>query len=361
MAKRATVMSTTNIVDNLAAVLHGKLDIRLETISIPDLKENEVLLSMGSVGICGSDLKYWTEGKCGIFTLGQPMVMGHEGSGTVTKIGPGVKSLKIGDRVAVEPGVPCRQCDLCKNGRYNLCKDIFFCATPPDNGNLCMYYKHPADFCFKLPDNVSLDEGALLEPLAVAIYSCRRGNVGLGTKVFVCGSGPVGILTMLVAKQMGASKVLITDIDDTRLNMARQMGADVTLKVTSNDARYVANQIEGMMGGQPGVSIECSGADLSYATAIHATYPGGCVVTVARHKNSSDIPLNHAATKEVDIKGIFRYANCYPAALDFVTNSVVDLKPLITHHFPLQDTNTAFETARSPDAHALKVMIHCNK
>ncbi|XP_060067937.1 sorbitol dehydrogenase-like [Ylistrum balloti] len=347
--------------DNLAAVLHGKLDIRLEKIAVPELEKNEVLLSMGSVGICGSDLKYWTEGKCGIFTLGQPMVMGHEGSGTVVKVGQGVRTLNIGDRVAIEPGVPCRKCALCKNGRYNLCKSIFFCATPPDDGNLCMYYKHPADFCFRLPGNISLDEGALLEPLAVAIYSCRRGNVRLGTKVLVCGSGPVGILTMLVAKQIGASKVLITDIDDNRLQVARQMGADLTLKVTSNDPMCLADQVEVIMEGQPEVSIECSGADISYATAIHATYPGGCVVTVARYKNSGGIPLNIAATKEIDIKGIFRYANCYPAALDFVNNSGVDLKPLITHHFDLQDTIDAFEAARSRDARAVKVMIHCNK
>ncbi|OWF35012.1 Sorbitol dehydrogenase [Mizuhopecten yessoensis] len=363
LAWRRTVMASPcdSVTGNLAAVLHGKLDIRLEKIAVPELEENEVLLAMGSVGICGSDLKYWIEGKCGIFTLGQPMVMGHEGSGTVARVGPGVKSLTIGDRVAVEPGVPCRKCALCKKGRYNLCKKICFCATPPDDGNLCRYYKHPADFCFKLPDQVSLDEGALLEPLAVAIYSCRRGNVALGTKVLVCGSGPVGILTMLVAKQMGASKVLITDIDDIRLEMANRMGADLTLKVTSDDSMCLAKQIEVMMGGQPEVSIECSGADLSYATAIHATFPGGCVVTVARHKNSGDIPLNHAATKEVDIKGIFRYANCYPAALDFVTNSGVDLTPLITHHFNLMNTTSAFEAARSRDAHAVKVMIHCNK
>ncbi|XP_060559810.1 sorbitol dehydrogenase-like [Ruditapes philippinarum] len=347
--------------ENLAAVLHGPLDVRFEKISVPEPGHNEVLLSMGSVGICGSDIKYWQTGKCGRFTVEAPMVMGHEAAGTVVKVGPGVQSLKVGDRVAIEPGVPCRICHLCKTGRYNLCKDVFFCATPPDHGNMCKFYKHPADFCFKLPDHVSLDEGAMLEPLAVALYSCKRGNVGPGSRVLICGAGPVGILAMMVAKQMGAASVLLTDISDNRLSVAKSLGANHVIKVNTDDPKELANQIEATMGCQPDVSIECSAVDFSFRTAIYATYPGGSIVMVGRGSFDVTIPYTIAATKEVDIKGLFRYANCYPAALDFVATGAIDVKSLVTHHFPLLETVEAFKTAKSPSSNAMKVIIHCDQ
>ncbi|KAL4239697.1 hypothetical protein ACF0H5_000501 [Mactra antiquata] len=346
---------------NTAAVLHGPLDVRFENIKIPDLGENDVLLRMGSVGICGSDLKYWKLGKCGRFTIETPMVMGHEAAGTVVKLGTKVKNLKIGDRVAIEPGVPCRMCDLCKTGKYNLCKDIFFCATPPDDGNMCQFYKHPADFCFKLPDNMSLDDGAMLEPLAVAVYSCKRGQVQPGSRVLICGAGPVGILAMQVAKNMGAASVLLTDIDDHRLSTAKTMGADYILKVNTDDPKLLAEQITTIMGEEPNVSIECSGVDFSFRTAIHATYPGGSIVMVGRGSFDVTIPYTIAATKEVDIKGIFRYANCYPAALAYVSSGVIDVKSLISHHFSVSEVVKAFETASTPQCKAIKVMIHCEE
>lgn len=347
--------------ENIAAVLYGPLDVRFDRLPIPEPGHNEVLLSMGSVGICGSDLKYWQTGKCGRFTLETPMVMGHEAAGTVAKLGAGVQHLKVGDRVAIEPGVPCRTCKLCKSGRYNLCKDVFFCATPPDDGNLCRFYKHPADFCFKLPEHVSLDEGAMLEPLAVAVYSCKRGKVRPGSKVLICGAGPVGLLAMIVAKKMGASSCLITDIDDNRLSKAQSLGASHVIKVTTDDPKELANQIETALGDQPDVSIECSAVDLSFRTAIYATAPGGSIVMVGRGSFDVTIPYTIAATKEVDIKGVFRYANCYPAALDVVSSGTIDVKSLITHHFSLQDTVAAFQTARSPSSKAIKVIIHCDQ
>ncbi|XP_052762477.1 sorbitol dehydrogenase-like [Mya arenaria] len=347
--------------ENLAAVLHGPLDVRFQQLPIPDLAPDDVLITMGSVGICGSDLKYWQTGKCGRFSLDAPMVMGHEGAGTVLRLGSRVKDLKIGDSVAVEPGVPCRVCRLCKSGRYNLCKDVTFCATPPDHGNLCRLYKHPADFCFKLPPHVSLDEGALLEPLAVAVYSCQRGGVTAGSNVLVCGAGPVGVLTMLVAKRMGAAQVIATDISDHRLAQAMSLGADHVIKVNTDDPRELANDIAETLGEQPDVSVECSGVDFSFRTAIHATYPGGSIVMVGRGSYDVTIPYTVAATKEVDIKGIFRYANNYPAALDFVSSGSVDVRSLISHHFSLKETVQAFQTARDPDAHAMKVIIHCDQ
>ncbi|CAH1796735.1 unnamed protein product [Owenia fusiformis] len=346
---------------NIAAILHGKDDLRLEPYTTVAPGDNEVLLEMGSVGICGSDLKYWKYGKCGRFTVTDPMVIGHEGSGVVAKIGTGVTTLKPGDRVAIEPGVPCRVCKLCKTGRYNICPDVKFCATPPVHGNLCKYYTHPADFCFKLPENVSLDAGALVEPLAVAVYGCERGGVKVGTNVLICGAGPVGLLCIMVARAMGASTIAITDIDDHRLQTAKDLGADHVIKVLTNDCEAMADEIVKAMGECPDVALECSGADSSVVTGIHACQPGGSVVLIGRGSMMPQLPLVAAASKEVDIKGVFRYANCYPKAIDLLRNGSINVDKLITHHFNLKDSTMAFKTAMDRDAKAIKVMIHCDK
>ncbi|XP_013401083.1 sorbitol dehydrogenase-like [Lingula anatina] len=344
---------------NLAAVLHGKDDLRLEEIAVPEPGENEVQLSMGSVGICGSDIKYWAYGQCGRFKLTDPMIIGHEGSGVVTKVGPGVKHLAVGDRVAIEPGVPCRTCELCKEGKYNLCPEVRFCATPPIDGNLSRFYVHAADFCFKLPDTLSMEEGAMVEPLAVCVYGCQRGGVTLGSRVLICGAGPVGIMAMMVAKALGASAVCITDIDNTRLSAARSLGADHVLKVTTGDCEALAGVIQDTLGCHPHVTLECSGSDQSLTTGIHATRPGGSVVLIGRGSMQPAIPIVLAATKEVDIKGVFRYANCYPKAISLLESGKVDVKPLITHRFNLMDSVKAFEAAKDRNSGAIKVMINC--
>lgn len=184
---------------------------------------------MDKVGICGSDVHYWVNGRIGDFVVTKPMVLGHEAAGVVQEVGKGVTHLKagcisyafcknliliflfiLGDRVAIEPGVPCRTCDYCKGGRYNLCLEMAFCATPPFDGNLARFYTHAADFCYKLPDHMTMEEGALLEPLSVAVHACRRAGVTIGQKILICGAGPIGLVCLLTAKAMGASTVIIT-------------------------------------------------------------------------------------------------------------------------------------------------------
>lgn len=186
--------------DNLTAVLHGIEDLRLEQTPIPEINDDEVLLEMDCVGICGSDVHFLVHGRIGPFVCDGPMVIGHEASGVVCKTGKNVKNLKIGDRVAIEPGVPCRICDYCKTGNYNLCPDVKFCACPPNDGNLTRYFAHAADFCFKLPDHVTMEEGALMEPLSVGVHACRRANVQLGSEVLILGAGPIGLVTIIAAK-----------------------------------------------------------------------------------------------------------------------------------------------------------------
>jgi len=281
----------------------------------------------------------------------------------VMAVGDGVKNLKPGDRVAVEPGVPCRHCKYCKEGFYNLCADIIFAATPPVDGTLTRYFKHFADFCFKLPDHVTYEEGAILEPLSVAVHACKRGNVSAGQKVLICGAGPIGLVTLLTAKSFGADMVAITDITQRRLDMAKDMGADVCILIDPNDTpQDTARKVREQMGGDdPDVTLECSGAESSVKLAIYATKSGGCILLVGMGPPEIKIPIISAAVREVDIKGVFRYRNCYPLALWLVSTKKIDLAPLITHRYTLEDTLDAFETARTGAGGAVKVLIACDE
>ncbi|XP_022104671.1 sorbitol dehydrogenase-like isoform X2 [Acanthaster planci] len=346
---------------NLTAVLKKKGKLVLEDTPVPQPGPDEVQIRVHSVGICGSDVHYLVDGKIGRFVVNSPMILGHESSGIVSALGEGVTNLKVGDRVAIEPGVPCRMCSYCKEGRYNLCPDIVFCATPPVDGSLRRFYCHAADFCYRLPDHVTLDEGALLEPLAVGVYSCQRGGVKLGSNVLVLGSGPIGLMCLLSAKAMGAAQIIVTDLDQGRLDMAVMLGAHHALRVDTRDGEKMAHRVEEALGRKPDISIECSGAEPSVQTGIYATKSGGVVVLVGRGRYSLDLPLVNAAVREVDIKGVFRYVNCYPLALEMIASGKVDAKPLITHHFPLEKTLEAFETSRTGAGGAIKVMIHCDQ
>lgn len=345
---------------NLSAVLRKAGDLVVENTEIPTPAENEVQLRMQAVGICGSDVHYWEHGQCGKFLLTSPMILGHEASGIVSAVGEKVTHLSVGDRVAIEPGIPCHLCSFCKEGRYNLCVDMKFNATPPVDGSLRQFYCHPADLCFKLPDHVSFEEGALLEPLSVAIHSCKRGSVGLGTKVLICGAGPIGLVSLLTAKAMGAEKVVITDIVESRLQVAKDLGADLTVLADIKDPNKMADKINNACNGWlPDVTIECSGAPTSLQTAVFATRPGGNIVTVGRGPRNVEVPIADASSREIDIKGVFRYVNCYPTALSMVANGLVDVKPLISHRFSLLESVKAFETAKTGAGGAIKVMIEC--
>uniref|UniRef100_A0A0K8V7I9 Sorbitol dehydrogenase n=1 Tax=Bactrocera latifrons TaxID=174628 RepID=A0A0K8V7I9_BACLA len=345
--------------DNLTAVLYGIEDLRLEQRPIPKIADGEVLLKMDSVGICGSDVHYLVHGRIGDFVLTKPMIIGHEASGIVAKVGKKVKHLAVGDRVACEPGVPCRYCDHCKAGQYNLCPDMIFCATPPYDGNLTRYYKHAADFCYKLPDHVTMEEGALLEPLSVGVHACRRAGVGLGSKVLVLGAGPIGLVTLLAAQAMGAEQVLITDLVQQRLDVAKELGATHTLLMGKDEsAEEVAKKVHQVMGVEPDKSIDCCGAESTTRLSIFATRSGGCVVIVGMGSPEPKIPLINALAREVDIRGVFRYCNDYPAALALVASGKVNVKRLITHHFDITETAKAFETSRYGHGGAIKVMIH---
>ncbi|XP_076445388.1 sorbitol dehydrogenase-like [Babylonia areolata] len=345
---------------NLSAVLFEKGDLRLVERPVPEPGPGEVQLSMRSVGICGSDVKYWTTGAIGPFVVKEPMLLGHECSGVVTKLGPGVTGLEVGDRVAIEPGVPCRRCELCKEGRYNLCPHVFFLATPPDSGALARFHVHAADFCYRLPQQVSFEEGALMEPLSVGLHACRRAGVTMGSKVLVCGAGPIGLSALVSAKAMGASDVIVTDISAERLELAGRMGASHTVCLDAGRTpAEVAQHVRETLGAPPDCAVEASGAQLSVQMAIRALKPGSAFAVVGHGPDDVNIPIVEAIAREIDIRGTFRYVNTWPTAVEMVASGAIDVKPMVTHRFPLEDTLDAFLTARS--GKGVKVIIDCEK
>ncbi|XP_012271950.1 sorbitol dehydrogenase-like [Orussus abietinus] len=346
--------------DNLTAVLYGIEDIRLEQTPIEEPDDDEVLLEMSCVGICGSDVHYVVNGRIGDFVVRKPMILGHESSGIVAKLGKKVKHLKVGDRVAIEPGVPCKSCQFCVRGRYNLCPDMVFCATPPVHGSLRRFYKHSADFCFKLPDHVTMEEGALLEPLSVGVHACKRANVTIGSKVLILGAGPIGLVTLLVAKAMGAGKVILADLLQGRLDVAKKIGADDTLLLNKDySEEETVKKVKDLFGDEPDKTINASGSESSIRLGIFVTKPGGVMVMIGMGPAEVKVPLVHALVREIDIRGVFRYANDYADSLDLVATGKVDLKPLITHNFKLEETLKAFEMSRFNWSETIKVIIHC--
>ena len=332
----------------------------MEQRPVPEITADEVLLEMDCVGICGSDVHYLVHGRIADFILEKPMVIGHEASGVVFKVGANVKHLVVGDRVAIEPGVPCRICTFCKTGKYNLCAEMKFCATPPFNGNLTKYYAHAADFCFKLPDHVSMEEGALLEPLSVGVHACRRADVGLESTVLILGAGPIGLVTLITAKYMGASKIIIADLVQNRLDVAKELGADYTLLIDRADKEEdLVKKVHSTLGSEPDKTIDCCGFESTIRLGLLSTKSGGCMVIVGCGPSEVKLPLISALVREVDIRGVFRYANDYSAALALVSSEKVNVKKLVTHHFDIKQTADAFHTSRYGLEGAIKVMIHC--
>lgn len=275
----------------------------------------------------------------------------------------------MGDRVAIEPGIPCSRCSLCKEGLYNLCPSMEFLATPPINGSLTRYLAHPANFCYPLPPSVSLEEGALLEPLSVAIHACERGKIGLASKVLILGAGPIGLVTLLAARAAGATYIAVTDIRAERLEVARKLGANhvfLTAPSSSPSTPTASSSSISSYVSSPTItgpemvnfthSFECSGSEEAITLGIRSTLPGGKLILVGRgSKDLIGIPIFEASDRELDLIGCFRYRNCYPKALELVASGKIDLSPLVTDVFSLENVGTAFELCEKGDA--IKVMI----
>ncbi|KKK22588.1 hypothetical protein ARAM_006951 [Aspergillus rambellii] len=336
---------------NLSFVLEGIHKVKFEDRPVPALKDShDVLVNVKYTGICGSDVHYYEHGAIGQFVVKDPMVLGHESSGVIAQVGSAVTSLKVGDHVAMEPGVPCRRCEPCKGGKYNLCEKMAFAATPPYDGTLAKYYVLPEDFCYKLPESMTLPEGALMEPLGVAVHIVRQANVSPGQSVVVFGAGPVGLLCCAVAKAFGATKIVAVDIQKPRLEFARKYAATAVFepaRVSSaeNAARIIE---ENHLGRGADVAIDASGVEPSVHTGIHVLRTGGTYVQGGMGKSEMNFPIMAACTKELNMKGSFRYGSGdYKLAVELVASGRLSVKELITSSVKFDEAENAFKDVRA--------------
>ncbi|KZT60190.1 putative xylitol dehydrogenase [Calocera cornea HHB12733] len=353
---------------NKSFVLRAINDVVFEDKPIPELGPTDVLVRILKTGICGSDVHFLTHGHIGDFHVRSPMVLGHESSGVVHSTGRSVTTLTPGDRVALEPGVTCRKCHACKGGRYELCPHILFAATPPTDGTLARFYRVPEDLAYRLPDGLSLEDGAMMEPLSVAVHAAHTlSAVGAGHTVVVFGCGPVGLLCMAVARTLGAAAILAVDIQPSRLAFAREYAATHTYlppRMREGEPRveYSRRCAEGiceLMGwakdlvkgtGEGGADrvLEATGAEVCIQTGIFVAKRGGVFTQIGMGADTATVPITTALVKELTIKGSFRYGyGDYPMAISFAAARKIDLAPLVTHRFAFADAPEAFEATKN--------------
>lgn len=325
-----------------SAVMTGLRKVHLEEVPVPAPGEEEVLVKVEYVGVCGSDLHYFESGKIGNFIVEFPFVLGHEAGGTVVETGSKVTHLKPGDRVAMEPGKTCGKCEFCKSGRYNLCRDVIFFATPPVNGVFQEYVAHEAGLCFKLPDTVSTLEGALLEPLAVGLHAARQGGACLGQTALVTGAGCIGLVSLLSLKAMGVSKVIVVDVMEKRLAKARELGADVVIHAKEEDP---VRRIEEITEGRGvDLGIETAGSQITASLLIQAAKKGAAIVLVGYSTSGEmTLPIGMALDKELTFKTVFRYRNLYPMAIEAVASGRIPIKDVVTDYFDLDHIQEALD------------------
>ncbi|KAI0261754.1 GroES-like protein [Gloeopeniophorella convolvens] len=326
------------------------------------LAEGEVVVQVRSTGICGSDIHFWHAGRIGPMIVEDKHILGHESAGEIVAVHSSVTHLKPGDKVAIEPGIPCHACAPCLTGRYNGCERVLFRSTPPVPGLLRRYLTHPAVWCHKLPETLSFEDGALLEPLSVALAAVERANLRLGDSVLICGAGPIGLTTLLCARAAGAHPLVITDLDEGRLTFAESLapGRVRTLRVARSETQseLAARVVDAMGGTEPDLALECTGAEASIGAAIEAVRFGGTVFVVGVGKNEMQFPFMRLSTREVDLRFQYRYANTWPKAIRLVESGVLgDIRKLVTHRFSIEEAVKAFETSADPKSGAIKVQI----
>ena len=325
-------------------------------VPMPVPGADDVIVKIEYCGICGSDVHFYKDGRIGDLVVKGEYILGHEVSGTVTEVGSNVKNLAVGDRVALEPGITCGKCEQCMEGRYNLCKDVIFFATPPVQGALQNYVKHPANLCFKLPENVSTMEGALVEPLAVGLHACKQGNVGLGDSVVILGSGCIGLVTLLSAKAMGASNVVVVDLFEKRLDFAKKLGANHVINARTENVEERIHEILGDRGAD--VVIETAGSPKTiYQTPFFAKMGGTVVLVGLTVAPSVEYNVAQVMNKELTIKSVFRYRNLYPIAISAIADGNIDVKQIVTHQFKFEDSKLAFDTVIADAENVVKGVI----
>ncbi|KAG9313461.1 chaperonin 10-like protein [Chiua virens] len=393
-------MSPAQLPTQRAAVLYGPKDLRIEDRPVWPPQYNQAQVAVRTTGLCGSDLHYYLEARNGDFAIQAPLVLGHESAGVIVSVGPGVKHLVPGQRVAIEAGVMCQHCNYCDSGRYNLCKELRFASSaktfPHLDGTLQNRMNHPAHVLHPLPDSCSFEEAALAEPLSVLMHAGRRAGLSSGQRVLVFGVGTIGILACALAKSYGAAQVMAIDINQQRLDFAKAndfasqtycLSVDKKQKTPEEQlciARETAARVMTTFQVPDGFDVvfECTGAEPCIQMSIHvsmilsligirrlpgdvtkAAVTGGKVMLVGMGTRNVMLPLSAAALREVDIQGSFRYANTYADALSLIASGKLEnINKLVTHRMDLEDTERAFQLlARGKDEDGnmvIKVMIN---
>jgi L-iditol 2-dehydrogenase len=321
------------------SVLRGAGDLVVEDRPAPVPAPHEVLVRVASVGVCGSDVHYFEHGRIGDFVVRAPLVLGHEASGVIVAAGDGVPGDRVGRRVAIEPGTACGACPSCKAGRYNLCPQMRFFATPPVDGALAEFVEVRADLAFALPDAVSDDAAALLEPLSVGIWATGKAGLAPGGSVLIAGAGPIGLVTAQVARARGAATIVVSDIAPDRLAAAERSGATAT---------RLAGGPDGDPGGEFDAFIDCSGAPPAVQAGLRALRPAGTAVLVGMGPDELALPLSLIQQRELTVTGTFRYANTWPAAIALAASGAVDVDALVTDRYPLDQAARALASTSQP-------------
>ena len=337
------------------AVMNGIGQMGFIERDIPQPADNEVLVKLEYIGICGSDMHYYETGRIGDYIVEPPFVLGHEPGGVVTQVGKGVNHLKVGDRVALEPGKTCGHCKYCKEGKYNLCPEVIFFATPPIDGVFQEYVTHQADLCFKLPNNVSTLEGALIEPLAVGFHAANQGGAHAGQTAVVLGAGCIGLASMMALKAEGLSKVYVVDIMQKRLDKALELGATGVINSKEKD---VIKEIEKLTGDGVDLVIETAGTEITTQQSISLARKGGTIVLVGYTKSGmATLPLSLALDKELTFKTVFRYRHIYPMAIEAVASGKVNLKGIVTNIFDFDDIQNAMDSSVRDKSNIVKSVV----
>jgi L-iditol 2-dehydrogenase len=332
-----------------AAVLTAPHSISIRPVTVPVLEPDQVLVRVAAVGVCGSDVHYYEHGRIGPYVVENPLVLGHELSGRIEEVGSAVDPARVGHRVAVEPQRACRVCAQCKAGRYNLCPEMEFFATPPIDGAFSEFVAIQSDFAHDIPDDVSDEAAALLEPLSVGIWACQRAEVTPGSRVLVAGAGPIGVILAQTARAFGASEIFVTDIDAGRREFALAHGA----------TRVIDPAVEPVDGLEVDAFIDATGVARAVRSGILAVRPAGRVILVGLGNDDVELPVSFLQNREIWLSGVFRYANTWPLAIELVRSGRVDLDSLVTARFGLVDAERALTIGREPGQ--LKAIVYPGK
>lgn len=327
-----------------ALVLEAKDRLALRDIDLPmDVGPGMVKIRLHTVGVCGSDVHYYTHGRIGPFVVDAPMVLGHEAAGTVVEVGEGVTSLTVGDRVCMEPGIPDPNSRASRLGMYNVDPAVTFWATPPVHGVLTPFVVHPANYTFKLPDNVSFAEGAMVEPFAVGMQAATKARITPGDTAVVLGAGPIGTMVALAALAGGCSRVIVADLAQPKLDIAGQYQGIIPVNITNASLLDEVNALTDDWGAD--VVFECSGSPRAWDGIVELLRPAGMIVVVGLPVEDVRFDIAGLSVKEITITSVFRYAHQYDRAIALMTSGRVDLKPLISETFRFEESIKAFDRA----------------